>query len=716
MNEQTGQQGVGDGVVSVEGRGFLAGTWSFQLLTFLGSFLLFQVELIFGRLLLPLFGSSASVWTTCLMYYQGVLFLGYLYGARVQRWIARGRYRWVHVGLVVLPMLLFPLSVRPIELSPVLAISVALTLSVGFPFLVLSTTSVVAQGWLTRTSHPERRDPYFLYGMSNAGALLALLTYPFLIEPNLGLRHQLQLWYGLYALFVVVQVLCVRQVLGTSGADRGETDGLGSSEKALKNKELGPASTVERLAPRGGWLLLSGGANALLMATTNVVTVDAPVPMLWILPLTLYLLTLVVCFARTLPAQETVVRVSIACMGGTVLAVLAMALDLHAQVALIVLHSLLLFAGCLLCHFNLAKSKPSNTEQLGSFYLSMSLGGWLGSIVIGLGMPLVFHWLASNVVDFLAAGTLILGGYVAQDLVYWRRLLATPGLRRVMLVGLVTFAVVSLSGIIYIGGTRDVSAARTFYGLYRVKDDGEFRLFMHGNTIHGLQRRAAGHALEPLAYYHIDSPISQLFRSPVPSGAVAIVGLGVGTMASFEKPGEHWDYYEIDPEVERIARADYTFLSEGAGDSTVILGDARLMLEKAPDAGYDIILMDTFSSDFMPLHLVTQEALQLYQQKLKPGGLLVFNITNRLFDLRPVLGRLGESLRLSMAWGNGQISGGNSLETGRFNSMWFAFAQSPAQRDQLLQLNLWSPYEVPEAFQQHAPWTDDYVNPLQALR
>lgn len=693
---------------------FLTGTWPFQLLTFLGSFLLFQVELIFGRLLLPLFGSSASVWTTCLMYYQGVLFLGYLYGARVQGWIASGRYRWQHLGLVLVPVLLFPLSVKPIELNPVVAIAIALTLSVGLPFLVLSTTSVVAQGWLTRTSHVERSDPYFLYGMGNAGALLALLTYPFLVEPNFGLTAQLRMWYGLYGLFILVTALCIRQVVTHDGIQDAVASGAAVPEKAAI-----PAEGVDSRPSWvrwAGWLLLSGGANALLMATTNVVTVDAPVPMLWVLPLTVYLLTLVVCFARRMPAQETIIRACLVCMGGTVLCILAMALDLHAQAAMVVLYCLLLLSGCLLCHFNLARAKPADTARLGDYYLAMSLGGWLGSIVIGLGMPLIFYWLASNVVDFLAAGLMILAGYVARDVQHWRTLLTTPGPRRWVLGGLVLFASVSLTTIIYVGGTRDVSAARTFYGLYRVKDDKDFRLFMHGNTIHGLQRLAPGHELEPLAYYHTGSPVRQLFTSGVPTSSVAIVGLGVGTMAAFERPGERWDYYEIDPEVERIAREDYKFLSESAGESTVILGDARLMLEKAPDQGYDIVLMDTFSSDFMPLHLVTKEALQLYQQKLKPGGILIFNITNRLFDLRPVLGQLGASLGLHMLWGNGQLSGGNSMETGRFNSMWFAFVQSPEQKQQLLQLNLWSSYELPADVQTRAPWTDDFVNPLQALR
>lgn len=688
--------------------GLLRGTWPFLALTFLGSFLLFQIELIIGRMLLPAFGSSASVWTTCLMYYQGVLFLGYLLGAKATRWIAQGRYTYAHLGILGLPMVLFPLKIDYVEMHPILSILLALTLSLGLPFLALSTTSVVVQGWLTRTSHPEKTDPYFLYGMGNVGALLALLTYPSVVEPLLELPTQLSVWYGLYAAFVLLHLLALQQV-----EVKPQTEAPAPEIPLLENVSESPrVSWSARLS----WLLLPAGANALLMATTNVVTVDAPVPLLWILPLTLYLITLIICFARTLPSEETVVRVASVCMALTVLAILTLALDVYAQASLIVLHSLLLFVGCLLCHYNLVRGKPSDLRLLGSFYLSISLGGWLGSVAIGLLMPVLFSWLASNVVDFLVAGLFMLLGYIAKDAARWQSFLGQSPLRRALIASAALLTFGAFAAILWIGAHSDVHASRTFYGLYRVKDDGRFRLFMHGNTIHGLQKLEVGKELDPLAYYHIDSPISQLFRSGIPTQQVAIVGLGIGVMAAFEQPGERWDYYEIDPEVERIARQHYLFLERGAAESKVILGDARLMLERAPDAGYDVILMDTFSSDFMPLHLVTVEALSLYIQKLKPDGLLIFNVTNRLFDLRPVLGRLGQTLGLKTAWGNGQIPGGNSLETGRFNSMWFAFSRTESMEKHLGTLNLWAPYEVPEEARNRRVWTDGYVNLWQAMR
>ncbi|MFP2912805.1 hypothetical protein ACLESD_48920, partial [Pyxidicoccus sp. 3LFB2] len=262
----------------------------FQFFVFLGSFLLFQVELIVARLLLPAYGSSAAVWTTCMMFYQGVLLLGYLYAGRLSSRVLSGRYRWAHLAFVLLPVVTFPFHLRSVELHPIAAIIVTLALSLGWPFLALSTTSLVAQGWLTRTEHPSRNDPTFLYGTSNAGALLALLTFPFLVEPALDTHTQLGIWYAAYAVFVLFAALCIRAVRP------GDATPAGAPPEAPTSAPVPPSrpSGTARLA----WLLLAASANALLMAVTNVLTLDASMPLLWIVPLTLYLLTLILCFAR----------------------------------------------------------------------------------------------------------------------------------------------------------------------------------------------------------------------------------------------------------------------------------------------------------------------------------------------------------------------------------------------------------------------------------
>lgn len=723
----------------------------FQLLTFLGSFLLFQSELIFGRLLLPSFGSAASVWTTCLMCYQGGLLLGYLYGQRASQWIAEGRYRYVHLGVLVLPMVFFPFRVVQVDAPPVLAIVVALSSSLLVPFVALSTTSVVVQRWFTRSRHPQRQDPYFLYGVGNLGALFALLSYPFLVEPLLELGTQLQLWYGLYGLFVLLHAVALRQVSAEAEGEKssaqalaharegqglrfdagqgvrfetgegarlvaGEGSGLVlSSAPVMTDKLLPPAAQgPTEGTQRWAWMLLPAGANALLMATTNAVTVDAPVPLLWVLPLTLFLVTLIVTFAKNPPSEAQVIRTALGCVVGALGALVMLATTSHGQLAFLLLHSLLLFVGCLLCHHNLVQSKPKDVTQLGQYYTHQALGGWLGSLVVGLAMPLLFSWLASNLVDFLAAGGLILAGYVAKDVAHWRQLLAAGGWRRGLLVGTLLFGGLSIGGILYVGAKSDVHSARTFYGLYRVKDTEKFRLFMHGNTIHGLQLREAGREREPLAYYHAQSPLAELLRSDIPLQRVAVVGLGVGTLASFARPGDAWDYYELDPEVETIAREHYPFLGQSEGGVKVILGDARLTLAEAAPNSYDLIVMDTFSSDFMPTHLLTEQALKTYLHKLKPDGILIFNITNRLFDLRPVLFRLGERLSLLQLWGGRKLSG-DPMETGRFSSRWYAFMRTPAMHAHVSGIFPWQAVKVEPAVSMRRPWTDGYVNLLHAI-
>lgn len=779
----------------------------FQLLTFLGSFLLFQSELIFGRLLLPSFGSAASVWTTCLMFYQGGLLLGYLYGQRASRWIAEGRYRYAHLLVLVLPMVFFPFRVVQVDAHPVLSIVVALGCSLGVPFVALSTTSVVVQRWFTRSSHPRRQDPYFLYGVGNLGALLALLSYPFVVEPLLNLSTQLSMWYGTYTLFVLLHLVALKQVsaeseqatapehaLGQAREGQGlkfergqgvrfeggmgtqlkvgegaglvisaapahaaeknsaETEGAGALEgtreaalasswqqvlppgstKDPRDRPLfggegwthDPSAPLEAPRPEGStlrrssqslaWVLLPAGANSLLMATTNAVTVDAPMPLLWVLPLTIFLVTLIITFAKNPPSEAKVIRWALMSVMGALGALVVLATTSYGQVAFLVLHSLLLFVGCLLCHHNVVQSKPQDITQLGRYYTAQALGGWLGSLVVGLLMPLLFSWLASNLVDFLAAGGLILAGYVAKDVAHWKQLLSAPGWRRTVLVGSLLFGGLSIAGILYAGAHSDVHSSRTFYGLYRVKDTEQFRLFMHGNTIHGLQLRAPGQEREPLAYYHDQSPLAVLLGAGIPVQRVAVVGLGVGTLASFARPGDVWDYYELDPEVETIAREHYPFLGGSQGAVKVILGDARLTLAQAEPQTYDLIIMDTFSSDFMPTHLLTEEALRTYLDKLKGNGILVFNITNRLFDLRPVLYRLGEQLELFQLWGGRKMSG-DPMQTGRFSSRWYAFMRSSDMYMHVQQQRPWRPVEVPREVSVRRPWTDDYVNLLHAI-
>lgn len=671
----------------------------FGLLVLVGSFLLFQVELLMARLLLPAFGSSASVWTTCLMFYQGALFAGYLWAARATAWVAAGRYRWAHVVFVLVPALFLPFRVEPSSLPPMVAILVALALSAGLPFLALSTTSVIAQAWFTTTRHPRRSDPYFLYGLSNAGALLALLTYPFLIEPSLTLPQQLLLWYADYAVYVLLNAWCAQQ-LGVSDA--------GAPPPTAAPDALAPLPRSSRVA----WLLLSASANALLMVVTAVISMDAPVPLVWILPLTLYLVTLIVCFAPNTPTERTILAWNVAGVACTVALLVAMRNGLRPEFAVFGIENAVLFVACLMVHDRLVRSKPADPRHLGTFFLSISLGGWLGSVAIGIATPLLFGWLASHTADFTVAGLLLLSAFAARDLPAWLEAGRARPRRAFALAAAVVAATGALGYAAASAAHGPVYASRTFYGLYRVEEENGRRVLYHGHTVHGVESLDPALRGRPVAYYDPSSPLGRFFVRNDGAPSVGIVGLGVGALAAYRRPGQAWEYYEIDPEVEHIARDWFTFLGPASDDNRVILGDARLSLKDTPDSRYDVLVMDTFSSDFVPLHLVTVEAVKLYLSKLKPGGLLFFHISNRLFDLGPVLSRIAAANGAWMASAHDEVSPALSQATGRFTSDWVVLSRDESKLP-ALEADGWKAVPVDQA---KAPWTDDFVNIFEAIR
>lgn len=678
----------------------------FRLWVFLGSFLLFQVELIVARVLLPSYGSSAAIWTTCLVFYQAVLLLGYFYSSRVAPRVLQGRYRWAHLAFVLAAAVVLPFHLRHFELPPIAAILLTLTLSLGWPFLALSTTSVVAQGWLTRTSHPSREDPFFLYGTSNAGALLALLSFPFIVEPALDLEEQLLLWYVGYGVFALLAALCIRNV--RAGALEAK-----AAENAVESPASGPRAP---LTSRLTWLLLSASANALLLAVTNVLTLDASIPLLWILPLSLYLLTLIVCFSRRPPTPTGLNRLAV---GSLVLAGVAALFALaRAQTSLpsLVLHSTVLWVGCLLMHGNLVWCRPTDSRLLGSFYLHVSLGGLAGTLLLALGIPLLMGSLALPYLDHGIAGLLILAGLAARDAARRDQGLPVPRLAPYVSAGAAVFVVgiLAMSGWALARGRLEGS--RTFYGQYTVKDAEGLRLFQHGSTVHGVENLAPGERGEPLSYYHRGSAVGRVMASPlIPREQVAVVGLGIGSLAAYGRPGESWDFYELDPEVERLARRHFSMLAASQAHVRVIAGDARLRMEEARDQGYDVIVLDAFSSDFVPTHLLTREAISLYLRKLRPGGLLMFHVSSRLFNLVPVLTRLSAELNVPGLVNRPESLTAEELASGRSPSIWFAMSPHPDTAENLSRELPFQPVgATPEMLGRRA-WTDGYVNLLHAL-
>jgi hypothetical protein len=672
----------------------------FGLLVFAGSFLLFSIELVMARLLLPGFGSSASVWTTCLVFYQVALLAGYLYAGRASRRIAAGGYRWAHLAFVAVPMAFFPFRIVAPDLPPVAAILLALTLSAGLPFLALSTTSVISQAWFTRSGHRRSHDPYFLYGLSNAGALAALLSYPFVIERSLDLPSQLRLWYAGYALYALLTAWCIRTLppaVATGTAD------------VAPDMKIAPARRLE-------WLLLSAGANALLMVVTAVVSMDAPIPLVWILPLTLYLVTLILCFAPKPPSERTIAMLSFGGVAVAAALLFALQAGVRPELSTIALQNTILFVACLMLHDRLIRSKPASASQLGAFYLEISLGGVVGSVLIGLVVPSLFSGTPSHSIDYAIAGSLVLAAFLARDAAGWPARLRERPLRGAAIAaaaaGGIALELLVLGG----GNPGDVYGSRTFYGLYRVEDQGGLRRLFHGNTVHGVENLAQERKGEPLAYYHDDSPIGRWLSVERGAPTAGIVGLGVGALAAYRQPGQQWEYYEIDPEVERVARRWFTFLGQDAAESPVLLGDARLVLQKTADARYDVLVMDTFSSDFVPLHLITREAVSLYTGKLKDGGVLFFHISNRLFDLEPILTRIASELGWKASVLRGEVAPEISEQTGRFPSIWFAMTKDDARHARLTGELGWHDRSAVPQSELPSLWTDSYVDLFAAMK
>jgi hypothetical protein len=675
---------------------FLTGV-SFRVLVFLSSFLMFQVELLIARRLLPRFGSSAAVWTTSLVFFQFALLLGYLYAARFALAATQGHYRFLHLGFAALAGLVLPFRLVVVEAPPALSVLVALALAVGLPFIALSTTSIVAQAWLTRTNHPSRSDPYFLYGTSNAGAVLSLLCYPLLVEPALDLALQERLWYALYALYVLVHAACLRSVRGP--------------DPAAAVVAAGPAAAPTR--PRYAlWLLLSAAANALLMAVTNVVTADAPLPLLWVVPLTIYLSTLVICFLPRMPSAAVFDALGLFGLALAAVALVFVFRESHLQAAYIVLHAASLWVGCLVLHRNLSLSKPADSRLLGDYYLSLSVGGVVGALLIGILMPVVARNVSTAYVDYAVAAALMAAALLTRDagalVTLARRYPKRTGAAFVLAVAFVAMLV--SAGVAF--ERSKVHGSRTFYGLYSVVDKGALRWFFHGNTVHGIAHLDPKKRSEPLAYFHESSPIGRALASDLPRRRVGLVGLGVGTLTSYGRPSDRWDIYELDPEVEIIARRHFSFLEDARAGVKVHLGDARLTLERAPDRAFDILILDAFSSDYVPTHLLTREAFALYLQKLEPGGVLFCHISNRIFDLRPVLTRIAAEHALLPAW-LGAVSPESSGE-GRRDSMWFVFARRPDERALISSLG-WQPADARGSGDRRV-WSDDYVNLFDALR
>jgi SAM-dependent methyltransferase len=722
----------------------------FAAALFVSSAQLFLIQPMVAKSVLPLLGGTPAVWNTCMVFFQCALLAGYLYAHLGARWLGARRQAILHVALLLvsvaaLPGLLAPAAAPAATGSPTWWLLRLLVVTVGVPFFVVSTTAPMLQRWFATTGHRSAGDPYFLYAASNAGSLVALVGYPLVVEPTLRLGEQARLWIGGYGVLGVLTAACAAIVCWSPVAQPLD----------LAARSVGAAAAEPMARDRARWIALAFAPSSLLLGVTTFITTDiAAVPLLWVAPLAIYLLTFVLVFSsRTIVSHELVVRLlPIVVLPVTLL--IGLSTQLPPAVHLVV-HLTTFFVAAMACHGELARSRPS-AGHLTEFYLCMSIGGALGGLFNALVAPVVFTgvleyplalaaacllgmpdrsgWTIRRIWRDLAVAAAI--GVVMSGLLFATHRGALPAALGVALVFLVpalacfrfrrqpvrfAFGVAVLvvaSGTYMDAHHRVVLRDRSFFGVHRITRDpaGERHLFVPGGTLHGVQHVDRVRRREPLTYFHRASPIGQVLSSDRATRLrnVGVVGLGIGVLAAYGEPGQDWVFYEIDPAVERIARDGryFTYLADSRAAVSVVLGDARLSLMEAPHGRFDLLVLDAFSSDAIPAHLVTREAFQLYYDKLAPGGLIAFHISNRYLDLEPVLGSLAAAAgTASLAQLDVAPTPADQAAYKR-PSHWVLMARHQADLAPFASDARWRPARQSGA----AVWTDDFSNVLSVIR
>lgn len=655
----------------------------FTVTVALAATLTFSIQPLMGKMFLPVMGGTPAVWNTAMVFFQVMLLLGYLYTHCSVRYLGVRRQMIVHGLLVIAAFAVLPVSVDAPNAGavsdwPAAWVLLILLTTVGLPFLVVTSTTPLVQRWLAATDHPLANDPYHLYAASNVGSVLALLSYPFVVEPALGLGQQSVVWLGGYAVLVVclaVSATLMRQHSGECIPDAG-----GSPARA-------PPGAGERLR----WFAYAFVPSSLLLAVTSVATTDlAPMPLLWVVPLCLYLISHIHAFARhRLVATRWWLRL----LPLLLLPAAALAgLGIHQPPGpLLVFHFAVLAVAGLAFHGLLADSRPE-PSLLTEFYVWLAVGGAAGGVFNALIAPQIFArlleyplvlalalalllchrgpardgWLNATLgtgllvslslwfivmVPFTDIGWSALALWVVGVVGTLAGLLVArrhPGLLRG---AAMTGALMAVAGATT-GKPDEIHAARSFYGTHSVlaKDDGAYHVLRHGNTAHGVQEVDRAGAPEALAYYHEDGPLGEIFaavNNRAPRGDIAVVGLGAGSAAALRSPYQRMTFFEIDREVARIARDPelFTYLDRCGQGCEVRIGDGRLQLAAA-EREFDLIVLDAYSSAAIPIHLLTREAMELFMQRLDSDGVLAFHISNPHIDLAPVLARIAEELEL----------------------------------------------------------------------
>lgn len=598
-------------------------------LVFLGSFLLFLVQPMIAKQILPWFGGTAAVWVTCLMFFQTALLAGYAYADWSTRFLTPKRQAVLHIVLLAGSLLLLPIIPsahwKPVGgENPSLLILGLLAATLGLPYLALAATSPLAQIWFTRRF--QHAIPYRLFALSNLASLLALLCYPFVIEPWTTNSVQLRLWSALFAVFVL---LCAWTALA----------GLRARAGAQTEVAQQPERTAEPARPTAArqllWLVLAAMGSFMLLAVTNHICRDvASIPFLWIAPLALYLLSFILCFDHprwyVRPVFLVLAAAALPAMAG-----FSHELNLSRMISVF---GVGLFVTCMFCHGELSRLRP-DPRHLTIYYLMISIGGALGGLLVGFGAPYLLPGYFEIQIGLVACGLLLL--WRTRALGWWASAVA------ILVIGATLW--LSEDAISYqLAGTKVMM--RNFYSavrIYEAESPAPWRSLVHGGIMHGGELLDPDKHLRPTGYYGPTSGIGRLFSAlPDAPRRVGVVGLGPGGIAAFARKGDVFRFYEINPQVVELAYKEFYFLPESPAKIEVELGDGRLLLEREPSQQFDVLMMDAFSGESIPVHMLTREAMATFVRHLKPGGVLGFQATNRYVDIEPVLARLAQEFGL----------------------------------------------------------------------
>ena len=679
--------------------------WLYALTIFVSAFLLFQVQPMIAKMILPWFGGTSAVWSTCMLFFQMALLLGYVYAHWLHALPPR-RQAIVHCGLLLLSLAVLPVlpnaKWKPTDASdpswPILGL---LTVTIGLPYLALSTTSPLLQSWYARRAGAV---PYRLFALSNFASMLALLSYPLLIEPALTVKTQSWAWSAGYAVFAISCATAAWM------AARGH--------HSTENREVRitmPLGEAPTLALRAIWIALAGCASTLLLAVTTFLTSDiAAIPFLWVLPLAVYLITFILCFeSNRIYHRGVFCPLLVGALGcfAYFRSEASMNLSMPTTIALLALS---LFTCCMVCHGELARLKP-HPSRLTGYYVMISIGGAIGGLFVGLVAPNLFNAYHEFPLS------LILCAGLAAFLLFRDWNSAGPVKFRTAAGLSLAVTVVAYAGWVIKVERVNVSGfkaiGRNFYGQLRVNDWGKnsnpdaYRELLHGRISHGIQMRDPKLKQTPVAYFCEASGIGHAMRARLPnvSWKIGIIGLGAGALVPYGKQGDTIRIYEINPLVLDMARTWFTYLKDTPAKTEVALGDGRLVLEREASQQFDMLVMDAFSGDSVPVHLITEEAFTTYFRHLKPGGILAVNISNRYLDLQPVMERaataFGRKAVLFDYWAK-------DSEVLCDSSSWVA----------MVDVNLLASSEslksgkVLTQFTKFRRWTDDFSNMLSILQ